>query len=91
MIFLKLGRLRYTPFRVTHSVPDTVGFAIDTPEGRIFHVAEHKMDQTSADGMNFDIPKAKKLAEEKPVLCLMSDCLGSNSPGLYPKRTFNRR
>jgi len=34
--------------------------------------------------MNFDIPKAKKLAEEKPVLCLMSDCLGSNSPGLTP-------
>jgi ribonuclease J len=42
------------------------------------------MDQTSADNMNFDIPKAKRLADEKPVLCLMSDCLGSNSPGLTP-------
>lgn len=79
-----VGPFKITPFRVTHSVPDTVGFAIDTPEGRIFHVAEHKMDQTSADGMSFDIPKAKRLAEEKPVLCLMSDCLGSNSPGLTP-------
>lgn len=79
-----VGPFKIIPFRVTHSVPDTVGFAIDTPVGRVFHVAEHKMDQTSADSMNFDIPKAKRLAAEKPVLCLMSDCLGSNSPGLTP-------
>lgn len=76
-----VGIFQFTPFRVTHSVPDTVGYAIDTPEGRIFHVAEHKMDQDSVDGMNFDIIKAKKLAAEKPTLCLMSDCLGSNDPG----------
>ncbi len=80
----EIGPFKINPFRVTHSVPDTVGFAIDTPVGRIFHVAEHKMDQTSADSMNFDIPKAVKLASEKPVLCLMSDCLGSNSPGFTP-------
>ena len=77
----EIGPFKITPFRVTHSVPDTVGFAIDTPVGRVFHVAEHKMDQTSVDGMSFDIEKAKRLAAEKPVLCLMSDCLGSNSPG----------
>lgn len=85
---VEIGPFKITPFRVTHSVPDTVGFAIDTPEGRIFHVAEHKMDQTSADNMNFDIPKAISLAEEKPVLCLMSDCLGSNSPGFTPSGTI---
>ncbi len=79
-----IGPFKITPFRVTHSVPDTVGFAIDTPVGRTFHVAEHKMDQNSTDGMNFDIQKAKKLAGELPVLCLMSDCLGSNSPGYTP-------
>jgi ribonuclease J len=79
-----VGPFKISSFRVTHSVPDTVGFAIDTPVGRIFHVAEHKMDQTSADNMNFDVSKAKRLADEKPVLCLMSDCLGSNSPGLTP-------
>ncbi|HKB88207.1 MAG TPA: ribonuclease J [Patescibacteria group bacterium] len=80
----EVGPFKISSFRVTHSVPDTVGLVIDTPEGRIFHVAEHKMDQTSADGMSFDIPKSKQLAAEKPVLCLMSDCLGSNSPGMAP-------
>ncbi len=80
----EVGPFKINPFRVTHSVPDTVGFAIDTPAGRIFHVAEHKMDQTSVDGMSFDIEKAKKLAAEKEVLCLMSDCLGANNPGFAP-------
>ena len=79
-----IGPFRINPFRVTHSVPDTVGFAIDTPQGRIFHVAEHKMDQTSVDGMSFDIPKAKRLAAQGNILCLMSDCLGSNEPGFTP-------
>lgn len=79
-----IGPFKITPFRVTHSVPDTVGFAIDTPQGRVFHVAEHKMDQTSADGQNFDIEKAKKLAGETETLCLMNDCLGSNDPGYAP-------
>ncbi|MFI5240924.1 MAG: ribonuclease J [Microgenomates group bacterium] len=83
----EVGPFKINPFRVTHSVPDTVGFAIDTPEGRIFHVAEHKMDQQSVDGMSFDIPKAKKLAEGQNVLCLMSDCLGSNNPGFAPPGT----
>lgn len=79
-----VGSFKFHPFRVTHSVPDTIGYAIDTPEGRTFHVAEHKMDQNSIDGQSFDIQKAKKLAEEKEVICLMSDCLGSNHPGMAP-------
>lgn len=83
----QVGPFKFYPFRVTHSVPDTVGFAIDTPAGRIFHIAEHKMDQHSVDGMNFDISKAKRLASEKEALCLMSDCLGSNHPGFTPSGT----
>lgn len=83
----KVGPFKFYPFRVTHSVPDTVGFAIDTPAGRTFHVAEHKMDQHSVDGMNFDIAKAKRLASEQNVLCLMSDCLGANHSGLTPSGT----
>ena len=76
----EVGPFRVFPFRVTHSVPDTVGFAIDTPEGRIFHVPEHKMDQNPVDGMKFDIERAKELAKQN-VLFLASDCLGANKPG----------
>ena len=47
---LTLGSFKVTPFRVSHSVPDGVGFAIDTPEGRVFHVADYKFDWTPVDG-----------------------------------------
>jgi len=77
---LTFGSFRVTPFRVSHSVPDGVGFAIDTPEGRVFHIADYKFDWTPVDGRPFDISKAANLAAEG-TLALVSDCLGANSPG----------
>jgi ribonuclease J len=77
----EVGPFKIHPFRVTHSVPDTCGFAIDTPEGRVFHVPEHKISQDQVVGKPFDIDKAKFLANERNVLFLASDCLGSNKPG----------
>lgn len=79
----QIGSFKISPFIVTHSVPDTCGFAIETPEGKIMHVPEHKIDQESVDGMSFDLPRARKLAEGEN-LCLISDCLGSNEPGFTP-------
>ncbi len=77
---INLGVFSITPFRISHSVPDSVGFAIDTPEGRVFHVADFKFDWTPVDGRPFDISKAAMLAS-RPVLSLACDCLGSTSPG----------
>lgn len=76
----RVGPFTFNPFRVTHSVPDSCGFAIDTPEGRIFHVPEHKMDQNPVGGKGIDIQKIRNLAGNG-VLCLASDCLGANKPG----------
>jgi ribonuclease J len=75
----RVGPFRVSPFSVTHSIPDTVGFAIDTPEGRVMHVPEHRIDQDAIVGRPFNIPRAKELS--KDVLFLASDCLGSNKPG----------
>jgi ribonuclease J len=78
-----IGPFTINPFKVAHSIPDSMGFAIDTPEGRIFHVPEHKFDPEPVADKPFDIEKAKKLAE-KNVLFLASDCLGANKPGFTP-------
>ena len=77
---LSLGVFKVTPFRVSHSVPDGVGFCIDTPEGKIFHVADFKFDWTPVDGKPFDIGKAAILASDG-ALALACDCLGSTNPG----------
>ena len=77
---LTLGVFKITPFRVSHSVPDSVGFAIDTPEGKIFHIPDYKFDWTPVDGHPFDINKAAQLAS-KGALALASDALGSTHAG----------
>jgi ribonuclease J len=77
---VSLGNFKITPFRVSHSVPDGVGFAIDTPEGRVFHVADYKFDWTPVDRRPFDINKAAMLAAGG-CLALASDCLGATTPG----------
>lgn len=75
-----LGIFKITPFRISHSVPDGVGFVIDTPEGKIFHVADYKFDWTPVDGRPFDISKVAILASGG-ALAVASDCLGSTTPG----------
>jgi len=77
---LSLGVFKITPFRVAHSVPDGVGFCIDTPEGKMFHVPDYKFDWTPVDGRPFDAAKVAILASSG-VLSLASDSLGANSPG----------
>lgn len=77
---VSLGAFKITPFRVSHSVPDGVGFCIDTPEGKLFHVPDYKFDWTPVDGRPFDVTKAALLASDG-ALALASDSLGANSPG----------
>ncbi len=77
---LSIGPFRIVPFRVCHSVPDSVGFAIDTPEGRIFHVSDYKFDWTPVDGKPFAVEKVAALASGG-VLALASDSLGATTPG----------
>jgi ribonuclease J len=77
---LSLGVFKVTPFRVSHSVPDGVGFCIDTPEGKIFHVPDYKFDWTPVDGRPFAVSKVASLASQG-ALALASDALGANTPG----------
>lgn len=77
---VSLGVFKITPFRTSHSVPDSVGFAIDTPEGRAFHIPDYKFDWTPVDGRPFDIAKLAGLASGG-ALMLASDALGSTSAG----------
>lgn len=77
---VKIGSFTIDSFRVSHSVPDGVGFCMTTPAGRFFHVPDYKFDWTPVDQKPFDIAKAAMLAKGG-VLALASDCLGSTSPG----------
>lgn len=83
---IALGIFKITPFRTSHSVPDSVGLCIDTPVGKTFHVPDYKFDWTPVDGKPFDIAKLSQLASQGALL-LASDCLGSTTPG-YTESEF---
>lgn len=69
---LKLGPFELEFFNLAHSIPDTLGLCINTPNGRILHVTDWKFDHTPISGMQTD---AAKLAEygKEGVLALLSD------------------
>src|SRR5258708_10216831 len=81
------GVFKVSSFRVSHSVPDGVGFCIETPEGKAFHVPDYKFDWTPVDGRPFDVRRAASLASEN-VLMLASDALGATSPGHTESEAF---
>lgn len=75
---IDVGVFKIEPFRVTHSVPDSAGFCITTPVGKLFHVSDHKFDWTPVDQKPFDVLRAANLAKDG-VLTMASDALGSTS------------
>jgi ribonuclease J len=58
--------------RVTHSMPDCVALAIETPIGTVVHTGDFKIDQTPIDGQHFDLHRFAELGE-RGVLALFAD------------------
>ncbi len=69
---LEGGVFRLEPFRVTHSIPDCVGFGITTPAGLIVHTGDYKLDLTPPDGQVTNLGKVRSFAE-RGVLLFISD------------------
>jgi len=51
----RVGTFAVTPFRVNHSIPDGMGFAIRTPLGTVVHTGDFKFDHTPPDGRRADL------------------------------------
>lgn len=77
---LQLGSFRITAIPVTHSVPDSRHFLIETPAGRVYHGSDFKFDFTPVDGKASDLGLMAKAAE-KGVDLLLSDCVRVEKEG----------
>lgn len=75
-----VGKFKISAFRVNHSVPSSMGYAIRTPQGLIMHMADYKLDWTPVLDKPIDMARIAQLGEEG-VLCLLSDCLGATTEG----------
>jgi ribonuclease J len=58
--------------RVTHSMPDCVALAIETPHGVVIHTGDFKIDQTPLDGEHVDFHRLAELGS-RGVLAMLGD------------------
>lgn len=84
---IKIGPFIIEPFRQTHSIPDTIGLAIDTPVGLIVISGDFKFDQTPIDGNTPDFNKLVELSE-RGVLTLFCDSTNVEQPGITPSESL---
>lgn len=77
---VSLGSFNAEAFKVSHSIPDTVGWAIHTPVGTILHTGDFKFDQTPVDGVVTDFSRIAQHGE-KGVLVMLSDSTNVERPG----------
>lgn len=68
----KLGVFKIEPVQASHSIPDSVSFAIDTPVGMVIFTGDFKIDYTPIDGDLMDLPRLAMLGD-KGVLALLAD------------------
>ena len=76
-----LGDFKVSFIKVTHSIPDTTHILIKSPVGTFYHGPDFKLDLTPPYGSPPDFYKITKAGNDG-VLCLLSDCLGVERPGL---------
>jgi len=83
---VKVGDFKVSFIRVSHSVPDGVGLAVETPDGTIVHTGDFKLDQTPVDGRMTEIDKFVDFGK-KGVLALLSDSTNAETPGYTKTET----
>ena len=78
---LQLGCFSIKAFRLTHSIPQAMGFAIETPEGTVVITGDFKFDHTPADGKPADFSSLATIGTKKPLV-LLSDSTNIEKPGV---------
>ncbi len=75
-----VASFRITPFRVNHSIPDGVGYAITTRLGTIVHTGDFKFDHTPPDGRRADLGLIAEIGN-RGVEFLLSDSTRAEKDG----------
>ena len=77
---IQAGCFTITPLRVTHSIADGIGLAIETPVGTVIHTGDFKLDPHPVDAKQPDYSRFTALGD-RGVLVLCSDSTNVSRPG----------
>ena len=83
----EIGPFRCTFMAVSHSIPDAVAVALDTPDGRVLYTGDFKLDQTPVDGRKTDLDALRRLGDEGVDL-MLSDSTNAETPGRTPSEAI---
>ena len=77
---IKFGNNSIFPVSLTHDVPDTVGYVLNTPDGAIVYTGNFVFDSSMLGPYKTDIGTLAYVGK-KGVLCLMSESIYADQPG----------
>ena len=77
MIF---GKNSVFPVRLTHSIPDNVGYVLNTEDGSIVYTGNYVFDSSMSGAYETDIGKLAYVGKQN-VLCLLSESMYSDKQG----------
>jgi ribonuclease J len=77
---IHLGPFEITPFRVTHSIPDSTGLVLKTPAGTVVHTGDFKLERDPLDGQSSD-EELLRSTGDAGVRLLLSDSTNSEVAG----------
>jgi ribonuclease J len=77
---IAIGGITVEPIRVTHSIADGIGLAIETSVGTVVHIGDFKLDAKPVDRQQPDYSRFAALGE-RGVLVLCSDSTNVGRPG----------
>jgi len=80
---IRIGPFKIDFFHVCHSIPDSVGLGIETPEGLIVQSGDYKFDHTPVDNWPTDYAKLVEFSR-KGVLALIADSTNATRAGWTP-------
>ncbi|GBR76325.1 ribonuclease J [Candidatus Termititenax persephonae] len=65
----EFGDIKIEPFAVCHSIPESLGLIIETPDARIVHTGDFKLDPKPLDGRLTDLRRLRSLGNVDLLLC----------------------
>ncbi len=87
---INFGKTSVFPVRLTHSVPDNVGYALNTPDGTIFYTGNYVFDATMLGPYKADIGKLAYIGKQG-VLCLLGESMYADKIGYTsPKNRIDK-
>ena len=77
---IKFGNESIFPIRVTHSIPDSTLYVLNTTDGSIVYTGDFIFDPTMPEHFSCDIGRLAYIGKQN-VLCLMTESMYSEKPG----------